>query len=318
MSHEVETMAWAKEVPWHGLGKEIPSDLTPQQILEAAELDWTVEKRPMYFRNQDGKEISVGRPALVRSTDEKVLSVVSGDWNPVQNIEAFEFFHEFVMEGKMDMNTAGSLRGGKMVWALAEVKESFEILGGDRVESYLLFSNPHEYGKSIDIRFTPIRVVCANTLALSLNNATDLSVKLNHRKAFDAEFVKETMGIARTKLHEYKEMAEFLSSKRYRPAQLVEFLQQIFPSVATQKTDEDSSLSRPGTIVYDTLETQPGAEFGRGSWWQVFNSATYASNHLLGRRTDTRIDSLWYGANKIKNIKALNLAVEMAGQSSGM
>lgn len=312
MSHEVETMAWATSAPWHGLGKRILPDLTPEQILVEAELDWDVIKRPMYYRDEAGNEKEVGRPALVRSSDERVLSVISDNWEPVQNATAFEFFHEFVMEGNMQMDTAGSLRKGQIVWALAKVNDSFEILGKDRVDSYLLFSNPHQYGKSVDIRFTPIRVVCANTLALSLSSSSDLNVKLNHRKAFDKDLVKETLGIAQSKLHEYKEMAEFLSTRRFRPAQLVEFLQQIFPTVAKHKTEEDSVLSRPAQTVYNAIETQPGAEMGEGTWWQVFGAVTYSADHLFGRTADTRIESSWYGANKVKKIKALNLALEMA------
>jgi len=119
---------------------------------------------------------------LFRSSDGKILSVVSGDWNPVQNHEAFEFFNDFVMAGDMKMHTAGSLREGKNVWALAKVNDDFEILGGDKVEPYLLFSNPHEYGKCIDVRFTAIRVVCNNTLTLALGSTSDLVVRLNHRR----------------------------------------------------------------------------------------------------------------------------------------
>src|SRR6056300_1121700 len=122
---------------------------------------------------------------------------VSNDLTPAQmNEKAFEFFSEYVMAGDMEMHTAGSLKDGQMVWALAKVKDSFEILGGDRVDSYLLFSNPHQYGKSIDIRFTPIRVVCNNTLTFSLESKAERSVRVGHRVEFDASFVKEQLGIA--------------------------------------------------------------------------------------------------------------------------
>ncbi len=82
----------------------------------------------------------------------KILTNVGGDWNPVQNADAFEFFSEYVLAGDMEMNTAGSLKGGRNVFALAKVKESFDILGSDQVDSYLLFSNPHEYGKAVDVQ----------------------------------------------------------------------------------------------------------------------------------------------------------------------
>ena len=107
------------------------------------------------------------------------------------------------------MHTAGSLNGGKMVWALAKTNDSFELFNGDVTENYFLFSNPHEFGKAIDIRMTPIRVVCNNTLTLSLSQDSNAMLKVNHRKAFDVAEVKEQMGI-----EQYKSMAEFLGSKR--------------------------------------------------------------------------------------------------------
>jgi len=149
--------------------------------------------------------------------DDKILDVVSDDWNPVQNAEAFDFFNEFVEAGDMEMHTAGSLREGQIVWGLAKVKDSFELFKGDQIDSYLLFSNFHKYGHSTDVRFTAIRVVCNNTLTLALNSKaqSDLVVRLNHRKKFDANFVKQTLGIARDNMENYKEMAEFLSKKKF-------------------------------------------------------------------------------------------------------
>ena len=136
MSHELEmvngkaSMVWSGQKPWHSLGKEVLPDLTPEQMLKAANLDLTVEKIPAYA-NINGENVAVGKSALVRNTDHRMLDVVSGDWNPVQNQEAFEFFNEYVMAGDMQMETAGSLRGGQIVWGLARVKESFELFKGD-------------------------------------------------------------------------------------------------------------------------------------------------------------------------------------------
>ncbi|NBQ98794.1 MAG: DUF932 domain-containing protein, partial [Microbacteriaceae bacterium] len=132
MAHMVETMAYAGNVPWHGLGKKVPHDLSPEQMLEAAQLDWTVQKVPA-FANVEDQNVNIGWSALVRSSDNRILDVVSNDWNPVQNSEAFQFFHEYCEAGDMEMHTAGSLRDGQIVWALAKVNESFELFKGDRV-----------------------------------------------------------------------------------------------------------------------------------------------------------------------------------------
>jgi phage/plasmid-like protein (TIGR03299 family) len=313
MSHNVESMAYAGAVPWHGLGVSVPSDLTPEQMLQAAGLNWEVQKFPTFAildDNDPDSVIETGQSALVRMSDKRMLDVVSDDWNPVQNAEAFEFFNEFVMAGDMEMHTAGSLRDGQIVWGLAKIKQSFELFQGDLIESYLLFSNFHKYGFSTDVRFTPIRVVCNNTLTLSLNSKVERMVKISHRKQFVAADVKDMLGIATDKLEKYKEMAQFLGSKMTKHESVVEYFERIFPLAS--KSEEEDKRSKNADLALGILHTQPGAEYAEGSWWQAFNAVTFMTDHLVGRSTDTRLQSAWYGYNKNLKTKALELAVEMA------
>jgi len=319
MAHELEIingeaqMAYAGDVPWHGLGVKISNDLTPEQMLKAAGLDWTVDPVELFAEVGD-KRLATGHRALVRSSDQRVLDVITDDWNPVQNQAAFEFFNDFVAHGDMSMETAGSLKDGKIVWALAKVKESFDLFGGkDRVDAYLHFTNPHSYGQSIDVRFTPIRVVCNNTLTLSLNTKSKNMVKVSHRREFDADMVKEALGVAKHKLDKYKEMAQFLSQKRYNDENVVDYFKRIFP-VLTQKQDSEKVLSKSAERALDIIkyDSQPGAEFGKGTWWEAFNAVTYMTDHEIGRSVDSRLTSAWYGANKNLKTKALETAVEMA------
>lgn len=318
MSHEVETMAYAGEVPWHGLGVPVPHDLTIEQFLKKAGLDWRVEKRPLSY-TWNGETRSSGDMALVRDSDGKELTTVGNDWEPCQNIDAFRFFEEYVQAGDMNMHTAGSLREGRMVWALGKINESFDLFKGkDKVESYLLFSNPHEYGRGIDIRFTPIRVVCNNTLTLSLSMQADLSYRANHKKPLNAEEVKRTMGIAKGKLAKYKSMAEFLGAKPYTAANVLDYFRQIFPVSAKESQEVKNSRNTELAIRY--MDEQPGAELGRGTWWQPYNAVTYMVDHILGQPADktnlakraTSLNSAWYGNNRNRKIQALELAVEMA------
>ena len=318
MAHELEmigdeaSMAYAGDLPWHGLGTRVPNDLTPEQMLKAANLDWRVEAIPAYAEI-GGKQVDVGHSALVRDRDNRILDVITNDWNPMQNEAAFEFFNDFVAAGDMEMHTAGSLKDGKIVWALAKVHDSFELFGGrDQVDSYLLFTNPHSYGQSIDVRFTPIRVVCNNTLTLSLNSQSKSMVKVSHRREFDADLVKETLGVAKDKLGKYKEMAQYLSEKRYTEESVVDYFKRVFP-VLTQKTNSEKELSKSAKYALeDALHNQPGAEMGEGTWWQAFNTVTYMTDHIIGRSADNRLTSAWYGANKSLKTRALETAVEMA------
>ena len=315
MAHQVETMAYAGELPWHGLGVPVSNDLTPVQMMQKAGVDWTVHECES-FVEFNGERVPTGMKSLVRSTDARVLTNVGADWNPVQNEQAFEFFSEYVFAGDMEMHTAGSLRDGQMVWALAKVKDSFGLFGGDTVESYLLFSNPHQYGKSIDVRFTPIRVVCNNTLSLSLSMQAERQVKVGHRVEFNPGEVKEALGIASEKLATYREMAEYLGSKRFSMDKLIEYYNTVYPRTSDKRVQDKKlsvdTLSRNAKQCLDVLETQPGAEFAEGSWWQAYNSVTFVTDHIQGRNADNRLYSSWFGGNQARKKNALETAVEFA------
>ena len=312
MAHLIEmidgkaSMAWAGETPWHGLGTQVSNDLTPEQMLKAADLDWKVVPVPAYA-TIGGEQVDIGRSALVRDRDNKVLDVITNDWVPNQNSDAFDFFNDFVAAGEMEMHTAGSLRDGQLVWALAKVKDGFELFNGDAVESYLLFTNPHKYGSSIDVRFTPIRVVCNNTLSLSLSRDANQVVKVSHRNEFNGDNVKEMLGVAKEKLQSYKEMAAYLGSKRFTDENIVDYFKRVFPVSGAKK-----DLSKNAEIALNIIDQQPGAEYAEGTWWQAFNAVTFMTDHVIGRSADTRLQSAWYGYNKGLKTRALETAVEMA------
>lgn len=307
------SFAYSGAVPWHTMGKSVSSNLTPKEMLREADLDWTVEKIPAYATIA-GKQVNVGQSALVRSVDDRMLDVVSNDWNPVQNVEAFEFFEQYVMGGDMSMETAGSLQQGQIVFGLARLKESFELFKGDRVDSFLLFSNFHKYGFSTDVRFTPVRVVCNNTLTLALGSKVEKMVKISHRVPFDASNVKMMLGIASEKLATYKEMAAFLGSKRYTSEKLFEYFNFVFPITGTNDVKK-KELSKTASIALSIIDTQPGHEFAKGSWWQAASAVSYITDHLACKTEDTRLTSSWYGSNKTLKIKALEKAVEFATAS---
>jgi len=308
MAHMIETMAYAGELPWHGLGVKVDDNLTPKEMLDAAELNWEVEKQDLVTAG--GIQVP-GKKGLVRTSDNTLLDIVGDDWNPVQNEEAFDFFKEYIEAGDMEMHTAGSIRNGQMVWALAKTKDSFELFKGDVTENYLLFSNPHKYGACIDIKMTPIRVVCNNTLTMALDQVSDEAVRLSHRRAFDADMVKEQMGIARHKLDDYKNVVQFIGSKRFNNESITNYFNDVFgkPSETGKVLD---FTSRNAKIAYDNLNTQPGANFAEGTFWQAFNTVTFMTDHVMGRSNEGRIDASWYG--RFRNVKnrALQKAVEYA------
>lgn len=315
MAHQLEIingqaqMAYRESqgLPWHGLGVPVSDDMTPQQMMEAAGLNWEVNKVPTFI-DVNGERIETGAEALVRSTDNKILTQVGPGWNPVQNSEAFDFFTDFVSNGDMVMDTAGSLKDGKLVWALADVKDGFSLFNGDDVNGYLLFSNPHQYGKAIDVKFVMTRVVCNNTIAVALNEKDQPSVRVNHRSEFNPEMVKQILGLSHNKVEKFKEAAEFLGSKRYTDPQLERFMARVFG----ESKMENKVLSRTAEEAMSYVENQPGDNFRPGTWWNAYNAVTFMTNHKTGRSADARMSSTWFGSNAKKNVNALDLALEMA------
>lgn len=298
----------SKGRPWHHLGTPVGDDLTPQEMMVAAGLDWEVETVPT-FAQIGSKHVPTGTNALVRTSDQSVLApMIGNDWKPVQNAEAFDFFSEFVSSGDMVMDTAGSLKDGRIVWALADVKEGFELFGGDEVKGYLLFSNPHVYGKSIDIKFVAERVVCNNTLVVALNEVGKPAVRVNHRRQFDADEVKRILGIGQAKLDSFKEAAQLLGEKKYTDYDFERFLVKVFG----ESNKEGKTLSRTGLQALEIVNSQPGAEFRPGTWWNAYNAVTYLTDHELGRSEDTRMASAWFGGNAKRKIDALNTAIAFA------
>jgi len=130
---------------------------------------------------------------------------------------------------------------------------------------------------------------------------------------FNPDAVKEAMGLASAKLSKYKEMAEFLGGKKVTAEALLEYYSTVFPKTSGEKKVEKfEDLSRNAKLAYDALETQPGAEFAPGSWWNAFNSVTFITDHVQGRSNDNRMANAWYGTNQNRKIQAINKAMELA------
>ena len=338
MSHEIEivngqaSMAYVGETPWHGLGVRLPDEVAPYQMMEAAGLDWAVEKQALV--TAEGAAVTE-KEALVRTSDNKVLDIVGKNWNPVQNEEAFNFFNDFCATGGMSMHTAGSLKGGQVVWALAKVNDSFELFGGDKVESYLLFSNPHKFGQAIDVRFTPIRVVCNNTLTFALSQGGTASFRMPHVRAFNEdvmEAAQEALGLSAQTMADFKNKAQFLAQKKAKHSNVLEFISEVYqPSLLEEfrqemKQKEEGKLvgdivpikdrfNKYPALVVEALERQPGAELksSKGTWWGALNAVTYVEDHLRESNDEgNNLHSAWFGAGANRKARALDLAVKYA------
>ena len=325
MSHNIESIAWTNTVPWHGLGDKVDDSLSSQQMLTAAKLDWTVSRRPLFHADRPGIAATYfnGFSALVRDSDESVLDVVGSRYLPTQNADAFEFFTEFVHAGKAKMDTAGSLRGGRIVWGLASLGAGFTLAGKDRVNGYLLLALPHEQGKSIQAKFTSIRVVCNNTLTAALGGKGQF--RMSHRTLFDAkaqETAKVTLGIAREQVQEQEAVARKLCAMKMGAGDARVFLtQMIDPELfaeGVQAIDDAfgrGDVSKKLAIADAALTKSPGAKMlsADGTAWGVLNAVTYAVDHAFGRGADQRMSKAWFGNGAALKQKAYDQLARMAG-----
>ncbi len=181
MSHDFESGFFVVKPPWHGLGKVLddPPETAAEAII-AAGLNWEVSKQPLEaVVAVSGTYRSVGVPdhyAMVRRKVENgitrldSLGVVGKTYHPLQNISAFDFFNRVVQSGLVAFDTAGSLRGGKIVWVLARLNGTMHITGDDCVTRFMLLSNSHDGSSPVNIQLTNVRVCCQNTLAMALSN----------------------------------------------------------------------------------------------------------------------------------------------------
>jgi len=319
MAHLIETMAYAGQKPWHGLGVEVPHDISVDDMLTTAKLDWTVEKRTMYTNG--GTQLVPGYHSLVRSSDQSVLGICGERFQPTQNKDAFNFFDRFVKSGKMKMNTMGALSDGKWTWALAKVEKSFDLGGVDEVETYMLFSNPHVWGESIKIMFTPIRVVCNNTLTMALNKKTEQRMfRMMHSKAFTGDDLyneaEQALGLVDKLMDDYQEAATLLSRTDVpNDATLFKYMAGVLtPAAGVNDNTKYEDLPLKVKSVLDLIDSQPGAKLktSNGTFWGAYNAITFAVDHEMGRSRDTALASAWFGSNALVKRRALNVGIQMA------
>ena len=341
MSHEVETMAWAGNKPWHGLGVEVDDDLTPLEMQEAAQLDWTVSKRPSYTLDSPVWSEDVGIIQaentfhIVRDSDNRILSHCGRDYLPIQNKDVFEFFKRFTEAGHMTMETAGSLKDGGEIWGLAKISEDFELAGDDLIKGYLLINQPHIVGKSMTIKLTPIRVVCNNTLTMALGQSGTASFRMPHVKEFGNDVIQaaeNALGLSAAAMTEFRDNSIILSKAKAKHSDVLDYVGEIYQPTMIAEYRKEQLLRESGkalgmqeplkeklnkfpSLVVEALEHSPGANLksAKGTWWGALNAVTYVEDHLRESQTEgNALHSAWFGAAANRKSKALALAMKRA------
>lgn len=311
MAHEVETMAYANAVPWHGLGARVDGNLTPDEMLVAAGLNWEIVKRPLFTQiNGEFKQFK-DRVAVVRESDERVLAVTSPNWHPMQNRDVLGFFREYAAAGALTLETAGSLRRGKYVWALARMARTYDAAPGDTMNAYILIISPNVVGSAITVRTTSVRVVCANTMVLAEGRDAP-QYSQNHMREFDVSAAKEAVGRAHAQLDRAERQAKILAGLKLSRDDAVQTLASVVePTMAPENIPDPDRWSGIIKGIMASVDTAPGADPGTG--WGLLQGYSHWADHAAGRSADTRMIRSWMGDRSGVKIQLAESLLEMAG-----
>jgi phage/plasmid-like protein (TIGR03299 family) len=312
MPAAVEKMMFVGATPWHGLGNQLDEAPTISEAITAAGLDWEVGLKDL--QTVDG--IHVSHRATYRKTDNSILGVVGPRYTPLQNQDAFDWFQPFLDAGECNLHTAGSLHSGQKVWVLAQLnRDNSEIVKGDEVCKFILLSNSHDGTTAIRVGYTPIRVVCVNTLAAAHHNKASKLIRIRHTRSSknNLDNVRDIMDNINAEFEATAEQFRFLASKNFNQNDIKKYVKMV---LGIDKTVDEDIKTRTRNIMDDILARVEGPKQAatnvRGTWWAAYNGFNEYLNYSKGRTTDNRLDSLWFGQNANDNLKALNIAMDFA------
>lgn len=319
MTAQVETMAHAGEAPFHGgLGVSVDNKMSPEEMLKAAKIDWTVSKRRLFFMDKSNHSQEVkDRMCLVRDSDERPLTITGTTWKPVQNLEAVGFFKKFVAAGHMSMEHMGSLSGGKYIWALANINKSFILGKEDEVKGYLLLMQPHEQGKAMVIQSLDRRTWCWNTLTRKLSAKGEGTFRMPHSIAFD-DTTKQTaelaLKLAVKNFDTMKQQATLLAKHKITDKVAESFFCKVLKFDPKDAVKEKNEEPRMLAHLRSAFVNAPGQqlESAKGTLWGALNAVTFVVDHETGRKRDAALWSAWFGTKANLKSRALELALERA------
>src|SRR5471032_742397 len=192
-------MPYVDGTPWHGLGNSLSRHQPLEVWAEQAGMNWKIEESEVRFvagaTGLGSIHAFPEQKVLYRSDTKAPLSVVSSRYQVVQPAEILEFYRDLTEVGGFELETAGVLKDGKKLWALARTGQSATLKGRDQVNGYLLLATACDGTLATTAQYTSVRVVCNNTLAVALG-ASSGAVKVRHSTSFDAQAVKRQLGIS--------------------------------------------------------------------------------------------------------------------------
>lgn len=316
--HLVQTMAFAGERPWHGLGNRLPPNQPLEVWASQAGMDWQIQSADVRFVASDQGLGSVhvfpDQKVLYRSDTKAPLSVVSKRFHVVQPAEILEFYRDLTEAGGFELETAGVLKEGRKLWALAKTGQSVSLKGRDKVNGYLLLATACDGTMATTAQFTSIRVVCNNTLAIALRDGSG-AVKVGHRSQFDAQAVKRQLGIAISSWDGFMARMKALAECRLSDSAVEGYLKRVL-TYPTAQGDEIQTVSERSMKAVHELYAGRGRgshlASSAGTAWGLLNGVTeYVDHHRRSRSDDHRRDTAWFGQGALLKQRAWEEALKL-------
>jgi phage/plasmid-like protein (TIGR03299 family) len=314
MAHEItctngkHEMAYTGETPWHGLGTVLEPGASIEQWIQAAGFTWEYRTAPLQFVNGETHPFP-SRNALYRSDDGTPLAIVGDDYKIVQPGDILGFYADLAQAGNFSLETAGTLQGGRKVWALARIGESAIIAGHDKLEGYILLVTSCDTSLATQAELTTVRVVCNNTLTAALGRDSRARIRVPHSRVFRPDDVKLQLGIARSQFGTFTAAIGNLAEIKMTDAEVNTFLERLLPADPITQ-----GVPRARAAILDLYAGQgigSTLDGSAGTAWGLLNAITeYADHRAQARSADGRLHAAWFGARQQLKLRAVELLME--------
>lgn len=298
LSNGRSNMAFVGQKPWHGLGQELSKGASIDQWRVEAGLAWAVGRAQVQFKPTDSLDFCMGESEILYRDDTNAqLGIVTDRYKVVQPGAVLEFFRDIVGIGGMELETAGSLDGGRKVWAMAKTGDEFTIKGQDRIGGYLLLSTSFDGSMATRAMFTSVRVVCNNTLQMA-NSDTHGAIKIPHSTEFNARGVKIDLGILNGVFHHFEGQANALADRRLSNKEAMALLIEVMAPEAKEPDEISTKKFNQIKTIYDLYaHAGMGSSLASsaGTAWGLVNAMTEYVDHQSGNNTNNRFRSAQFG-----------------------
>lgn len=319
MAHEVQTMAYTNATPWHGLGNRLPSHQPIEVWQREARMDWEILEGEVLFQagSRPGSDNNLGSypgaKVLYRSDSLAPLSVVSNRYKVVQPREVLEFYRDLVSVGGFELETAGVLKGGRKLWALAKTGQEVRLKGRDQVKAYLLLATSCDGTLCTTAQFTSVRVVCNNTLQMAVGERGG-AVKVPHSTSFDPAVVKRELGLGVSTWDIFIDSIKALAARPVHRFEAMNYFVKVLgdPELPLAEQPNQRALQQVyGLFAGNGMGSDMAS--AAGTAWGLLNATTqYVDHERRARSQDHRLDSAWFGPGAAIKEKAFHEALKLA------